>query len=287
MRRGARTTVVALVVMVAGLAGCGSPTPAAPTPSTSSTSVIPTTSATTATTATSVPSDTVGFSDDDRGRSVTVGLGQRVTVILHSADFVFAAPADPSVLRDDGPPTVTPGAVSCVEEPGSGCGVVVASFLAAGPGDADLTAARTRCVEPRCLPADAQWTLHVHVEPPTASAGPTTTTIAALGSESEVRGTVRFSPVCPVERIPPDPACAPRPGAADVELVRADGTVAANATAGEDGDFAVPVPPGTYTVRASVPGRSIGGGCQTDPAEVTVAPASSATVAVTCDTGIR
>ena len=94
-----------------------------------------------------------------------------------------------------------------------------------------------------------------------------------------------FSPVCPVERIPPDPQCAPRPGAADIQLVLPNGTVAAQARAGSDGQFSMVVAPGPYAVRASAPAPGPGKGCQVD--EVTVVAVAVATVVVRCDTGIR
>jgi hypothetical protein len=102
-----------------------------------------------------------------------------------------------------------------------------------------------------------------------------------------VKGTVVFGPVCPVERIPPDPQCAPRPGAADIQLVDPQGSVIVEGRAGTDGIFTVAVGPGRYTVKASAPAPGPGRGCQAEPAQVTVAAGSFASVAVTCDTGIR
>jgi hypothetical protein len=221
-----------------------------------------------------------GFSDADNGRTATVLVGQRVTVILHSSEFVFGAPTGPAIVPAD-PPTVTPGGPECVEGPGSGCGTVVASFVGLGPGDADLLADRAACVAPACAPADAHWQLRVHV----VAEAPVTTTTVAFGSE--VRGTVLFSPVCPVETDPPAPACAPRPGPATVELARPDGIVVAQDRAGDDGQFSLSVPPGDYTVLAFGPDSAVGRGCQPDPTEVTLAPDTSTTVTVTCDTGTR
>jgi hypothetical protein len=223
----------------------------------------------------------LGFSDTDNGRAATVLVGQRVTVILHSSDFVFGAPTGPAIIPVD-QPTITPGGADCVAGPGSGCGTVVASFVGLAPGDAELLADRGHCVDPVCAPADAHWRLAVHVAPEGAA---TTTTALAFGSE--VRGTVLFSPVCPVETDPPDPACSPRPGPATVELARPDGIVVAQARAGDDGEFSLTVPPGDYTVLAFGPNSAVGGGCEPDPAEVTLEPDTSTTVTVNCDTGIR
>jgi hypothetical protein len=115
----------------------------------------------------------------------------------------------------------------------------------------------------------------------------TTSTTTPAGAGSGVTGIVLFSPVCPVERIPPDPQCAPRPGPADIQLVRPNGTVAARGRAGPGGQFSLTVGPGSYTVRATAPTPGPGRGCQAEPAQVTVVARSVVSVAVTCDTGIR
>ncbi len=121
----------------------------------------------------------------------------------------------------------------------------------------------------------------VRTVPPAAS----TTTLARTGSG--VSGTARFSPVCPVERVPPAPQCAPRGGAAQLTLVRGDGTVAARGDADADGTFSFPVAPGTYVVRAVAAAPSPGRGCQADPSPIVVPSQTYVTVSVSCDTGIR
>ncbi|HEX7275893.1 MAG TPA: hypothetical protein VF244_00825 [Acidimicrobiales bacterium] len=261
MRRGAVLGfTAALAVALAACSGGGTPATPSPTPTT-------------------LALGPLGFSDADNGRTVTAGVGQRVTVILHSSEFVFSVPSDPDVLRAEGTPAVTPSPATCVELPGSGCGTVVASFLGLAPGQAELAAERPGCAEPECGPGDARWQLAVRV---------VDTTATTAAPQAEVVGTVRFSPVCPVESDPPDPACAPRPGRATVELARADGIVVALDRTGDDGAFAITVPPGAYQVLAfPAQAAGVGGGCQADPAEVTVAADTSTTVAVSCDTGIR
>ena len=259
--------VVVTAGVAVGLAACTDADPGAAPPPTTST--LP---------AALAP---LGFSDADNGQSATVSVGQRITVILHSSDFVFGPPSDPAVMRADGSPTITPGGASCVEAPTSGCGTVVASFVGVAPGDAALQAGRVTCTEPSCTPADAQWQLQLRVID--GAAQPTTT----VAPGSEVRGTVVFSPVCPVESDPPDPACEPRPGPATVEVARLDGIVIAQDRTGDDGVFSMVVPPGTYLVNGFGPPSGIGSGCESDPPEVTVDPDTSTTVTVTCDTGIR
>ncbi|HUQ64406.1 MAG TPA: hypothetical protein VM121_11685 [Acidimicrobiales bacterium] len=103
---------------------------------------------------------------------------------------------------------------------------------------------------------------------------------------SGVEGQVLFSPVCPVEHYPPDPACAPRPGPADIRLLRS-GRVVATARAGSDGRFRIVVPPGRYEVGASPGPIGIPTPCTANPSPVRVVPFAFAQVDVHCDTGIQ
>ncbi len=127
------------------------------------------------------------------------------------------------------------------------------------------------------------------VIPSTTAASTVPSTSPTPATSSGVRGTVLFSPTCPVEQIPPLPGCAPRPGPAHIQLVRGDGTVAASGNAGSDGTFAISVGPGSYTVVAHTVATSaaIGRGCTASPSAVTVTRGRTETVAVSCDTGIR
>ena len=62
-----------------------------------------------------------------------------------------------------------------------------------------------------------------------------------------VVGLVTAGPVCPVERDPPDPACAPRPVPGAVLVARApDGREVARTASGADGRYEMRLPPGTY-----------------------------------------
>ncbi|MBA3689543.1 MAG: carboxypeptidase regulatory-like domain-containing protein [Chloroflexi bacterium] len=71
----------------------------------------------------------------------------------------------------------------------------------------------------------------------------------ALPDATGVRGTVTSGPTCPVETIPPDPACASRPVVGAV-LVFSDagGAEVARATSADDGTFSVELAPGAYRV---------------------------------------
>ena len=99
-----------------------------------------------------------------------------------------------------------------------------------------------------------------------------------------IRGTATAGPVCPVERVPPESACAPRPVAGAVIVVSdADGKKVAEAHTDADGTFLVTVPAGTYTVAAE---GAAGAMHAPGPQSVTVTD-DVAVVDLTYDTGIR
>lgn len=71
----------------------------------------------------------------------------------------------------------------------------------------------------------------------------------ALPDAPGVRGTVTSGPHCPVETVPPDPACAARPVAGAVLVFTdADGSEVARATSAADGTYTVELAPGAYQV---------------------------------------
>src|SRR5579885_2963902 len=247
--------------------------------------------------------------DADTERTLPAALGERIVVTLHSTYWQVGGPSDPRIVASEGPPKVSSGGPGCPSIPGTGCGTTVASFVAVALGGADLVATRSTCGEAlRCAADQSTWTVHVDVyaaggpTPPAATAPPTVTTLprttttapapattapvtTAPAASSGVAGTVLFSPVCPVDRVPPDPQCAPRPGPASVRLQPTGAGAVSSGQAGADGRFSILAPPGTYVVQAttSSPGR----GCQSTPAQVTVTAGSFASVMVACDTGIR
>ncbi len=99
-----------------------------------------------------------------------------------------------------------------------------------------------------------------------------------------VKGTVSLGPTCPVQRIPPDPACADRPYATTI-VVRRAGSSATFATGKSDatGAFRFSLLPGAYTL--SVSGGTMLPRCS--PVDVTVSASGYVAANISCDTGIR
>jgi hypothetical protein len=106
------------------------------------------------------------------------------------------------------------------------------------------------------------------------------------GPTYAVGGRAVAGPVCPVERTPPDPACAPRPVAgAVVVIVASDGHEVARATTGADGRWTAALVAGTYTLTPQ-PVASLMG--PAPPIRFTVtASGSLGELDVIYDTGIR
>lgn len=107
-----------------------------------------------------------------------------------------------------------------------------------------------------------------------------------LPDATGVRGTVTAGPTCPVERDPPDPACAPRPvGGAVLVFAGADGTEVARVTSAADGSFTVELAPGAYRVTAEPVDGLMG---TPAPMDVEVEAGQPMTeLQVSYDTGIR
>jgi len=123
----------------------------------------------------------------------------------------------------------------------------------------------------RILPSEYRITFHVEK--------------TDTGSVGTVIGAVTLSPVCPVERIPPDPNCAPKPYETKIEVLSADGNkVIKTIQSKADGSFITTLPYGNYTIQAS--GGNVYPSCS--PVVVVIKPSKIATQAdISCDTGIR
>lgn len=121
---------------------------------------------------------------------------------------------------------------------------------------------------------------------PGGSSSPTPT-LAPAGPPPSVTGVVTAGPVCPVERNPPDPSCAPRPVAGAVIVATdAAGQTVGRATSDADGSYLLIVgETGTFVIKA-LPVTGLMG----VPPSVTVTlalPSATARVDLVYDTGMR
>ena len=111
--------------------------------------------------------------------------------------------------------------------------------------------------------------------------------LAGAASPGGIRGRVTSSPTCPVERVPPDPACAPKGFAATVRIFRlTDQQTVRRLRTGADGRFTVQLRPGRYGVVAR---PTAGGPLPRCGGSVTavVHSGKQTRVALGCDSGIR
>jgi hypothetical protein len=114
-------------------------------------------------------------------------------------------------------------------------------------------------------------------------AGPATVGTPTPGTG--IGGVVTAGPVCPVEKNPPDPACAPRPVDGAILSVRdAAGTEVARVTSAADGTYFAGVPGGIYVVMPQ-PVKGLLG--TPGPQSVAVADGSAVRLDLSYDTGIR
>ncbi len=104
-------------------------------------------------------------------------------------------------------------------------------------------------------------------------------------SAANVHGQVLLGPTCPVERIPPDPACAPKPYVTTVDVFTARDTAHPYRTqrTNVSGAFNFILGPGAYVLRAQ--SGSPYPRCTDLPIEVTAGVPQR--VILNCDTGIR
>ena len=103
---------------------------------------------------------------------------------------------------------------------------------------------------------------------------------------SGIKGTVSAGPTCPVERNPPDPACADRPTATNIWISRAltPKQVIATTASDEKGMFQISLAPGEYVIQAGSSGVPYP---RCADASATVGPTGYTAVSISCDTGIR
>jgi hypothetical protein len=108
----------------------------------------------------------------------------------------------------------------------------------------------------------------------------------ASGPTYPVGGRAVAGPVCPVERIPPDPACAPRPVSGAVMVITGDGgREVTRASTDADGRWRAELLAGSYTLTPQPVDGLMG---TPGPIEFTVtASGSPGDLDVAYDTGIR
>ena len=108
----------------------------------------------------------------------------------------------------------------------------------------------------------------------------------AASATGVVRGIVSLGPTCPVERIPPDPQCAPRPFVGVIGVSRNIENPVAFETAQTDasGSFRFVLSPGEYDIFHANAASALP---RCEEKIVTVVAGQTADIAISCDTGIR
>jgi len=101
--------------------------------------------------------------------------------------------------------------------------------------------------------------------------------------KGSVSGFALLSPICPVERIPPDPSCTPKGYEGMIEARDARGNLAMQTKSDARGAFTFALAPGAYTFSAVTAG--VYPRC-TDTSS-TVISGKNVAVTIECDTGIR
>ena len=104
-----------------------------------------------------------------------------------------------------------------------------------------------------------------------------------------LEGTISIGPICPVETIPPDPACLPTAEtykAYPVFVFTSDGKNKITQLKPElDGTYSSELPSGNYLVVLEKPQNTIGG--SNLPAEVSISAQDKTLLDINIDTGIR
>jgi|SRR5579872_508469 len=114
---------------------------------------------------------------------------------------------------------------------------------------------------------------------PCPNATTTSPTESVLGY---LTGQVTLSPTCPVERIPPDPACAPKPYSTFV-IISGAANFYMELHTDTSGFFRTPLPAGNYDIL--VHQETLYPRCETKTVTITVG--ATTTADISCDTGIR
>jgi hypothetical protein len=104
--------------------------------------------------------------DGSNGKTISVRVGDRITLILASEYWTIRGSSAPTVLRQEGPTkTLAPSPRNC--PPGVGCRPLRTLFAALAPGTAVITAHRRTCGEAlRCVGSQGHYRLTVIVTAP-------------------------------------------------------------------------------------------------------------------------
>ncbi len=101
-----------------------------------------------------------------------------------------------------------------------------------------------------------------------------------------VSGRVTLSPICPVERVPQEPQCSPKPYATTIEIKEAGkGVVMKTVQSDNMGVFKIDLPVGTYVLHALTVNNAPMPSCA--PVNITIKSGQVTTQDISCDTGIR
>ncbi len=111
----------------------------------------------------------------------------------------------------------------------------------------------------------------------------TTTSVLPAKNLATVKGQVTLSPVCPVERIPPDSQCAPKPYTTTIKIFSVAGNnLIKTVKTDSNGKYEVNIPFGNYNFQAS--GGSVYPRCPIKKISVN---SNLINIDISCDTGIR
>ncbi len=106
----------------------------------------------------------------------------------------------------------------------------------------------------------------------------------SISNKSGIKGMVTLSPTCPVERMPPDPKCAPKAYATSIDVMKNGSTkIVTTIKSDTNGVFNVDIASGSYVLQAH--GGNILPRCA--PVTVEVKTNQYTNIEISCDTGIR
>lgn len=165
-------------------------------------------------------------------------------------------------------------------EPASGVGAFAVE-VRVGWGDCEAGCIDEHAWVYAVLPDGTVSVVSESGSPVPADAWPSPAGAGATG----IRGIALAGPVCPVETVPPDPGCAPRPVAGAVLVIRdGSGSEVARTTTTPDGSFFVELAAGDYVVEPQPVEGLMGTAASLD---VRVVDGTAAEVQLGYDTGIR